>query len=150
MTDSSYRYTLQALLRKRCAELDVVKEELAGVNSRVAAHVQMLDTKAARLLQLENAQRDLSQGGAIIDVEARLRLHQCLRSALLEKEQQAAQLRQAQQQQDEVMDRVRGARQALKAIERHREQSVGQFKLEQQRKAHLAADELHLANQYGS
>jgi hypothetical protein len=141
-----FRYGLQALLRKRCAELDLVREELAVANERFDMRARALEAQAAQVAQLETHQRDLSRGGASIDVEARMRLHHCLRSAVLQKEQQAVQLEQARQHRENVIAQVRAARQALKAIERHREQSQGQFDVEQLRKALLATDELHLSS----
>lgn len=145
MEGSSFRYGLQALLRKRCSELDLAREELAAANERFAAQERALEVQAAQVAQLESYQRDLSRGGANIDVEGRMRVHHCLRSTLLQREQQAVQLEQARLHRESVMAGVRAARQALKAIERHREQSVGQFNVEQVRKALLATDELHLS-----
>jgi hypothetical protein len=141
-----FRYGLQALLRKRCAELDLVREELAVANERLETHTRALEAQAAQVAQLEIYQRDLSRGGASIDVEERKRLHDCLRSAVLQKAQQAVQVEQARQQQESVLAQVRAARQALKAIERHREQSQEQFNVEQLRKALLVTDELHLSS----
>jgi hypothetical protein len=141
-----FRYGLQALLRKRCAELDLVRAELAGANERFDTHARGLEAQAEQVAQLQTCQRDLSRGGASIDVEERMRLHHCLRSAVLQKEQQAVQLEQARQHRENVIAQVGAARQALKAIERHREQSQGLFNVEQLRKALLAADELHLSS----
>jgi hypothetical protein len=141
-----FRYGLQALLRKRCAELDLVRAELAGANERFDTHARALEAQAEQVAQLQTCQRDLSRGGASIDVEERMRLHHCLRSAVLQKEQQAVQLEQARQHRENVIAQVGAARQALKAIERHREQSQGLFNVEQLRKALLAADELHLSS----
>jgi len=146
MEGSTFRYGLQALLRKRCSELDLAREELAVANERFEAQERALETHAAQVAQLESYQRDLSRGGANIDVEGRMRLHHCLRSALAQREQQAVRLEQARQQRESVMAQVRAARQALKAIERHREQSMGQFNVEQVRKALLATDELYLSS----
>ena len=141
-----FRYGLQALLRKRCAELDVARAELAVANERFDSQARALEMQAEQVAQLQTWQRDLSRGGASIDVDARMRLHHCLRSAVLQKEQQAVQLENARQHQESVIAQVRAARQALKAIERHREQSQGQFNVEQLRKALLVADELHLSS----
>jgi hypothetical protein len=141
-----FRYGLQALLRKRCAELDSVRAELAVANERFDSQARALELQAAQVAQLQTCQRDLSRGGASIDVDERMRLHHCLRSAVMQKEQQAVQLENARQHQESVVAQVRAARQALKAIERHREQSQGQFNVEQLRKALLAADELHLSS----
>jgi len=141
-----FRYGLQALLRKRCAELDLVRAELVVANERFDSQARALQMQAAQVAQLQSCQRDLSRGGASIDVDERMRLHRCLRSAVLQKEQQAVQLENARLHQESVIAQVRAAHQALKAIERHREQSQGQFNVEQLRKAHLAADELHLAS----
>ena len=141
-----FRYGLQALLRKRCAELDLVKEELAVANERFDTHARALEAQAAQVAQLEAYQRDLSRVGASIDVEERMRLHRCLRSAALHKEQLAVQLEQARQHRENVVAQVRAAHQALKAIERHREQRQGQFNVEQLRKGLLATDELHLSS----
>jgi hypothetical protein len=143
---TTFRYGLQALLRKRCAELDLVRAELAVANGRFESQARALEAQAAQVAQLQTCQRDLSRGGASIDVEERMRLHHCLRSAVLQKEQQAVQLEQARQHRENVMAQVGAARQALKAIERHREQSQGQFNVEQLRKALLATDELHLSS----
>lgn len=140
-----FRYGLQALLRKRTSELDLAREELAVANERLDMQARALEAREAEVSQLETYQRDLSKGGTSIDVEGRMRLHQCLRSALLQKEQQAVQLEKARQDQESAIAQVRAARQALKAIERHREQSLGQFNVEQTRKALLATDELHLS-----
>lgn len=145
MEGSSFRYGLQALLRKRCSELELAREELAVANERFEAQERTLEAKAAQVAQLESYQRQLSRGGANIDVDERMRLHHCLRSALSQREHQAVQLELARQHRESVMAQVRAARQALKAIERHREQSVGQFNVEQVRKALLATDELHLS-----
>lgn len=141
-----FRYGLQALLRKRCAELELAAAELAVANERFESQARALEMQAAQVAQLQTCQRDLSRGGASIDVDERMRLHHCLRSAVLQKEQQAVQLENARQHQESVIAQVRAARQALKAIERHREQSQGQFNVEQLRKALLATDELHLSS----
>lgn len=140
-----FRYGLQALLRKRTSELDLAREELAVANERLDMEARALEAQEAQLAQLETYQRDGSQDGASIDVEGRMRLHQCLRSAVLQKEQQAVRLEKARQHQENAIAQVRAARQALKAIERHREHSMGQFNVEQTRKALLASDELHLS-----
>jgi flagellar biosynthesis chaperone FliJ len=140
-----FRYGLQALLRKRTSELDLAREELAAANEQFETQARALEVQEAKVTQLEAYQRDLSKDGASIDVEGRMRLHQCLRSAVLQKEQHAVQLENARQHQENAVRQVRAARQALKAIERHREHSVGQFNLEQTRKALLASDELHLS-----
>jgi hypothetical protein len=137
-----FRYGLQALLRKRTSELDLARAELALANERFDVQTRALDAKVAQVVQLETYQRDLSKDGASIDVEGRMRLHQCLRSAVLQKEQQAVVLEQARQHRENAITQVRAARQALKAIERHRENSIGQFNVEQTRKALLATDEL--------
>jgi hypothetical protein len=141
-----FRYGLQALLRKRCAELDLAREELAGANERLESQTLALEARVAQVAQLETYQRALSRGGASIDVEERMRLHDCLRSAVLQKEQQAVQLEQARQQRESALAQVQAARQALKAIERHREQSQEQFNVEQLRKGLLTTDELHLSS----
>jgi hypothetical protein len=143
---TTFRYGLQALLRKRCAELDLVRADLAIANERFAAQARALAAQEEQVALLQTCQRDLSRGGVSIDVDAITRLHQCLRSALLQKEQQAVQLENARQHQESVIAQVGAARQALKAIERHREQSQGQFTVEQLRKALLATDELHLSS----
>jgi hypothetical protein len=141
-----FRYGLQALLRKRCAELDQARAELAVANERFESQARALEMQAAQVVQLQACQRNLSSDGASIDVDARMRLHDCLRSAVLQKEQQTLQLENARQHQESFIAQVRAARQALKAIERHREQSQGQFNVEQLRKALLATDELHLSS----
>ena len=141
-----FRYGLEALLRKRCVELDFAREELAVANERFDGCTRALEAQAAQVAQLETCQRDLSRSGASIDVEERMRLHHCVRSAVLQKEQRAAQLEQARQQRDNAMTQVGAARQALKAIERHREQRQEQFNVEQVRKGLLATDDLHLAS----
>ena len=141
-----FRYGLEALLRKRCVELDFAREELAVANERFEACTRALETQVAEVAQLETYQRDLSRSGASIDVEERMRLHHCLRSAVVQKEQRAAQLEQARQQQDNAMAQVSAARQALKTIERHREQAREQFNVEQVRKGLLATDDLHLSS----
>ena len=141
-----FRYGLQALLRQRCADLDLLKETLSAANQRVAAQAREFDAQSARFAQLQDYQRELSIAGAAIDVESRMRLHNALLNTLSQKERQAAQLQQARAHQEKVIDQVRGARQALKAIERHREQRAEQFKMEQVRRSHLATDELHLSN----
>lgn len=148
MTDSNpalFRYGLQALLRKRTTELDLAREELAAANERYDREARALEAQEAQVVQLETYQRDGSQDGASIDVAGRMRLHQCLRSAVLQKEQQTVQLEKARQHQENAIAQVRAARQALKAIERHREHSMEQFNVEQTRKALLASDELHLS-----
>jgi hypothetical protein len=141
-----FKYGLQALLRKRCAELDLAKEELALANERYEKQARALEAQTAQVTQLERHQRDLSRGGASIDVDERMRLHHCLRSALLQKAQQALQLEQARQHRESIIAQVRAAHQALKAIERHRQQSQEQFNGELLRKALLATDELHLSS----
>jgi hypothetical protein len=141
-----FKYGLQALLRKRSAELDLAREALSEANERFDTQARALQVREAQLAQLESHQRHLSRDGASIDVEERMRLHQCLRSALLQKHQQTVQLEQARQHRESTLAQVHAARQALKAIERHREESVGQFNVEQLRKGLRATDELHLAS----
>ena len=79
-----FRYGLQALLRKRCAELDLVRAELVVANERFDSQARALQMQAAQVAQLQSCQRDLSRGGASIDVDERMRLHRCLRSAVLQ------------------------------------------------------------------
>lgn len=140
-----FRYGLQALLRQRFAELDLLKETLAAANLRVATQASELDAQSARLANLQDYQRELSIAGAAIDVGSRMRLHEALLNTLAQKEQQATRLQQARAHQENIINQVRGARQALKAIERHREQRAEQFKMEQVRRSHLATDDLHLS-----
>jgi flagellar export protein FliJ len=142
---ADFKYGLHALLRKRNAELDTVKGELALANLHVEARERDLESRSAHVRQLESHQRDSSRDGAAIDIDARMRLHLCLRNAVIQQQEQAAQLEQARARQEKVIEKLREAREALKAIERHREQSVERFHLEQLRKEQLATDDLYLA-----
>ncbi len=147
-TRSKFIYGLQALLRKRSAELQRLKEGLAAATSRVIARTRELEACSAQLRELENYQRALSGAGADIDIAARMRLHESLRSGLLQKNDQAALLEQARAHEEKVIDELRGARQALQAVERHRERANAEFRKSQQRQALRAADELYLANRH--
>jgi len=140
-----FRYALQPLLRKRSSELDRAREDLAAAALQVDTRERELREQVARVEQLQDHQRYLNGAGTIIDVDARLRLYDCLRSTLVQKERYAAQLQQAQRHHDAVIDQVSLARQALKALERHRENAHQQHRAEQVRRGHDASDELHLA-----
>jgi hypothetical protein len=73
-------------------------------------------------------------------------LYDCLRSTLTQKEQYAAQLQQAQKHHDAMIDQVSLARQALKALERHRDNALQEHEAQRLRRGHDAGDELHLAS----
>lgn len=142
----TFAYSLHALLRKRSADLEQLKESLVAATSLVTARVRELEARCAHLRELEEYQRARSSAGAQIDVAASMRLDTSLRSELIRKAQQALLLEQAQQQREQVIGELCRARQALKAVERHRERALGAFRIEQQRRALRVADELYLAN----
>jgi flagellar export protein FliJ len=146
MTGGSFIYGLHSLLRKRSVELDLAREQLAEASAHLERLAREWELSSARLVQLESEQRNLSRQGALIDVDARMRLHACLREALVTRQQQATQLEQAKAQHEKAIEALRAARQELKAIERHREQAAAQFDTEQRRKAQLETDELYLSN----
>jgi hypothetical protein len=148
MDRSIFKYGLQALLRKHLAELDGVKVELSAAIQQVDVHTRELQTQSTVVAQLHSQQRDLSKPGALIDVEARMRLHDCLRNAVLVRARQSAQLDQSTRDREQVAGRLQTAQQHLQAIERHREQALAQFAMEQLRKAQLATDELYLSNRH--
>lgn len=142
---SRFRYPLQPLLRKRSSELDHAREALAAAVLQLDTREREVREEVARVQQLQDYQRDLSTGGAPIDIEARRRLYECLGSAVAQKEQRAASLDQAKQHHAAIVDRVRVAQQALKALERHREHSERQYDQDQARRSYGTSDELHLA-----
>jgi hypothetical protein len=139
-----FRYSLQALMRKRQSELDTRKGELATAKLRVTEQTRELEGRAAELRELEDYQRALSTDGALIDVNARMRLHHCLSHAVSRKQRQVAQLAQAREQEEKILEQLRAAREALQTVERHRERSAGQFDAEGLRKTQLTMDELYL------
>jgi flagellar biosynthesis chaperone FliJ len=143
---TSFTYGLHALLRKRSVELGLAREHLAQARTHVEARTLELELSSTRLVQLESEQRNLSKHGAVIDVDARMRLHACLTEARSTEQQQAAQLENATALQESALDALRVARQELKAIERHREQAAAQFDTQQRRKTQLETDELYLCN----
>jgi hypothetical protein len=150
MERAEFAYSLHALLRKRSADLDQLKESLVAATSLVAARERELQARAAQIRELEEYQRARSSAGAQIDVAASMRIATSLRSELTRKAQQALLLGQAQQQREQVIDELCRARQALKAVERHRERALAGFQIDQQRQALRAADELYLANRHAA
>jgi hypothetical protein len=140
-----FEYSLTALLRQRSLELDQLKEELARAQGRVATRSQALATQAARLQALEQAQRQASQSGLSIDVSGQLRLLDCLRLAQVHRAECAAEVERARAEHDKTLDKVRLARFALQANERHRERALTRFNTEQAREALRAADDQYLA-----
>ncbi len=145
-TRTVFRYGLQALLRKRSAELDALKAELAAAKVQVAEQTSALEHRSAELADLEQYQRTSSREGAAIDVDSRMRLHLNLSEAIAQRQLQAARLSQAREHEDQIMDQLREARQALEILERHRERTAAQFDTEQVRQAQLATDDLYLSN----
>jgi hypothetical protein len=145
VTSNRFRYGLQPLLRKRSSELDRAREGLAAATQQLEARERELQEQVLLVQQLQDYQRDLSKVDISIDVDAQLRLYECLCSAVAQKEQRALQLDQARKHHETVIDQVRVAQQALKALERHREHAAQQYQTEQVRRNHGASDELHLA-----
>lgn len=141
---ATFRYSLQALLRKRQAELDNLKAELATAKTRVAEQTREWEARAAELSELEDYQRALSADGAAIDVDARMRLHHRVSHALSQKQRQTALLAKAKEHEDQVLDQLRAAREALETVERHRERSADQFHADGLRKTQLDSDDLYL------
>jgi flagellar biosynthesis chaperone FliJ len=142
----SFIYGLHGLLRKRGLDLELAKEGLAAASAHLAARTRELELSSARLMELEGEQRTLSQQGTLIDVDVRMRLHACLREAVVRRKQHATQLEQATAQHQKAHDVLLTAHQELKAIERHREQAVAQFDTAQRRRAQHETDELYLSN----
>jgi hypothetical protein len=149
-TAAGFDYSLSALLRQRGMELDRAKEELVRANEAVTLRTRALASQTAQREALEDAQRNESQSGAAIDVSARLRLHDCLRSAQLREAELAAEMERAKVEQESAFENVRLARLALKANERHQERALARFKTDQQRCALRAADELYLTTGWQS
>ena len=143
--EDGFTYSLAALLRQRCMEFDQLKEELARVRERVATRTRALETQAAQVQALEDTQREASQSGLNIDVSWRLRLHDCVRVAQVRHAEYASEVERAQADQQSAIEKVRLARLAVRANERHRERALVRFKGERERGALRAADELYLA-----
>jgi hypothetical protein len=140
-----FDYSLTALLRQRSMELDQLKEELARAKGRLASRSQALATQAARLQSLEETQRQASQSGLSIDVSWQLRLLDCVRLAQVQRAECAAEVERAKTEHEMTLDKVRLARLALRANERHRERALTRFNIERARDALRAADDQYLA-----
>jgi flagellar biosynthesis chaperone FliJ len=149
-TEGGFDYSLTALLRQRGMEFDQAKEELVRAKEGVAARTRVLAVQTAQREALEEVQRNESQSGSAIDVSARLRLHDCLRSAQLREAELAAELERARVEQESAFEKARLARLALKANERHQERALARFKTDRQRCALRAADELYLTTGWPS
>lgn len=145
-----FDYSLTALLRQRGMEFDQAKEDLIRAKEKVTVRTRALAAQTAQREALEQAQRDESQSGLGIDVSARLRLHDCLRSAHLREAESVEEVERARAEQESALEKIRLARLALKANERHQERALARFETDQQRGALRAADELYLATGWPS
>lgn len=140
-----FEYSLTALLRQRSMELDQLKEELSRTKARLANRSQALAAQAARLQSLEETQRQASQSGLSIDVSWQLRLLDCVRLAQVHRAECAAEVERAKTEHEMTLNKVRLARLALRANERHRERALARFNTEQARDALRSADDQYLA-----
>ncbi len=145
--NGKFHYSLQALLRKRRLELDTAMAELSEAQVQRERKINELGAARAALQELENLQRNWCQQGRSIDIDARMRIHLCIRSALLQVDERAKQLDQANARFEVTLGRVNAARRAMHALEDHRDSRRLQFEAARLRREHAAADELYLANQ---
>ena len=142
-----FRYSLHALLRKRRAELDSLTAELAAARTAVEQQQRELEGARAVVAELEQMQRHLCQQGQSIDLDARWRLYHCQGRAAAQVGEHTRGLALAQGQWHAALSRVHSGRQAVRALEEHRETRARQFAAVSVRQDLAVADELYLANQ---
>ena len=138
---NAFRYGLQGLLRQRTAALDALKADLALAAARTVARVRDLEAHTARVREIEEYQRSFQCVGAQIDISARLRLYETLRSERARSARLASMLEEARKSENDVVDALRSARQALKVVERHRERALLAHQVQQQRRDLRSADD---------
>lgn len=141
----AFRYGLQGLLRQRTAALDALKADLALAAARTVARARDLEAHTAHVREIENYQRSHQDVGAQIDISARLRLYETLRSERAQSARLASMLEEARKSENEVVDALRSARHALKVVERHRERALLAYQAEQLRSDLRSADDNFLS-----
>ncbi len=147
MHGHTFHYELHALLRKRGSELEALQGELAAARAEVEQRRQNWERRRAVLVELDSLQRQQCRDGQIIDVDARLRLHHCQRTAGAEVSEHARALAHAQARWESALGRVSAAWRGVRALEQHRDAGKMQFAALGVREELAAADELYLANQ---
>jgi chromosome segregation ATPase len=147
MGGGKFRYSLNALLRKRRSEFDTVMAELAEASAQRERRRQELGRDRASLQGLEDLQRTLCRQGHVIDVDARMRVHLCIHAAVVQVNERIKELERADARFETLLGRVSAARQAVRALEDHRDSRRRLFDAACMRRDHAIADELYLANQ---
>lgn len=142
---NGFHYGLQGLLRQRTAALDALKADLALATARTVVRARELEAHTAHVREIEDYQRSRQPIGAQIDIAARLRLYESLRSERAQSARLASLLEEARKLENEVVDALRSARQALKVVERHRERTLLAYQVEQQRRDLRSADDNFLS-----
>lgn len=141
----AFHYGLQGLLRQRTAALDALKADLALAAGRTVVRACDLEAHTAHVREIEDYQRSRQAVGTQIDISARLRLYETLRSERAQSARLAALLEEARKRETEIVDTLRSARQALKVVERHRERALREYQLAQQRRDLRSADDNFLS-----
>lgn len=137
-----FRYSLDALLKKRRWELDSLRAEeqaARGVREQHQAECAVLtDTISAVEAELRSEQAP--------DRPIRPELYQVLGGFLRHKRESLTEaqerLASAEREHEDAVNRVVAMKQSLRALERHREAKENEFRTEQDREAIRASDEL--------
>lgn len=141
---NSFRYSLEALLKKRSWDLESVR--LEEVEAREAREKQQAryDTQAARVMATEEELRGRNAPDSAIDAERYQALMVFLGDARRVLSEEQTLVDAAEAQHAEVLERLHFAKRSLRALERHRDRKEEEFRLEEDRKGIRESDELWL------
>jgi hypothetical protein len=141
---SGFRYSLEALLKKRRLDKDVVKAEELAARAVVEAKRKEVDGVRAAIAAAEQQLREAMVPGAEIDREGRDVLaayskdqHEILKKLQLE-------LERAEKVHEDIRRNFEIIFKDVKTLERHRDNRKTEFVAESERSAQHRADELWL------
>lgn len=147
--DKPFRYSLEALLRKRNWDLDALRQEERETYALVESQFAICEELQAQKRDVEAEIRASSARHSDIQPE----MYTALRTFLTEKREALSvantRLDEVKETHAEIMERVLAAKQSVRTLERHRDTKEAEYRIEQERAVIKQSDELWLLRRGG-
>lgn len=144
-----FAYALDSLLKKHESEIDALRPELQQLDRVIVHRQKEIEDQNARANAAQREIVDLSRESSAIDLERRRNAQLFARHALQEAECTQAEMSRVEGLRHQVVRQLVAKRQALRAVEKHRDKRAKEHELQNLKREEAETEEIWLARFFG-